>query len=173
MYSKILVAIEDPAADRQPYRQAVDLAAKTGGSLMLLHVLFPGEGNAPIPPGEELFFVPTLMPDDAALERYQQAWKDYTEENLRRLEVLGQVATEQGIQTEWSQNYGSPGKTICQVAHGWGASLIVVGRRQQSALSELFMGSVSNYVLHHAPCSVLVAKEPGELAATPHQPSTT
>jgi len=33
--------------------------------------------------------------------------------------------------------------------------LVVVGRRGHSGLSELFLGSVSNYVLHRAPCSVL------------------
>ncbi len=36
-----------------------------------------------------------------------------------------------------------------------GADLIVVGRRGRSGLSELILGSASNYVLHHAPCSVL------------------
>jgi nucleotide-binding universal stress UspA family protein len=33
-----------------------------------------------------------------------------------------------------------------------------MGRRGRTGLSELFLGSVSNYVTHHAPCSVLTLK---------------
>ena len=92
MYQKILIAIEDPSADHSPYRQGIDLAEKLGASVMLLHVLFPGEGNAPMPPGDDLFFVPAFMPDEALLLRYQTAWQEYIDSNLERLKVLdGQV----------------------------------------------------------------------------------
>jgi nucleotide-binding universal stress UspA family protein len=47
---------------------------------------------------------------------------------------------------------------ICQVAKDWGAELIMVGRRGNSGLSELILGSVSNYVVHHAHCSVLIVQ---------------
>jgi nucleotide-binding universal stress UspA family protein len=40
----------------------------------------------------------------------------------------------------------------------WHADLIVMGRRGVSGMHELFLGSVSNYVTHHAPCSVLVVQ---------------
>ena len=161
MYQKILIAIEDPSADHSPYRQGIDLAEKLGASVMLLHVLFPGEGNAPMPPGDDLFFVPAFMPDEALLLRYQTAWQEYIDSNLERLKVLGELAMERKIPTEWSQNSGSPGKVICQLARTWGADLVVVGHRHQSAISEMFMGSVSNYVMHHAPCAVLVAQVEG------------
>ncbi len=39
-----------------------------------------------------------------------------------------------------------------------GADLIVLGRRGRTGLAEALLGSVSNYVLHHAPCSVLVVQ---------------
>lgn len=158
MYQKILIAIEDPSVDHCPYRQGIALAEKLGASVMLLHVLFPGEGNAPMPPGDDLFFVPAFMPDEALLLRYQTAWQEYIDGNLERLRILGELAMERNIPTEWSQNSGSPGKVICQLARTWGADLVVVGHRHQSAISEMFMGSVSNYVMHHAPCAVLVAQ---------------
>ncbi|MGF1516635.1 MAG: universal stress protein, partial [Nodosilinea sp.] len=50
----------------------------------------------------------------------------------------------------------SPGRVICTLAKTWAADLIVVGSHRRKGLSELFLGSVSNYVMHHAPCSVLV-----------------
>ncbi|NEO65320.1 MAG: universal stress protein, partial [Moorea sp. SIO4G2] len=36
--------------------------------------------------------------------------------------------------------------------------LIVLGRRGLGGLKEMVLGSVSNYVVHHAPCSVLVVQ---------------
>lgn len=164
MYHKILIAIEDPSVDHAPFRQGIDLAEKLGASVMLLHVLFPGEGNAPMPPGDDLFFVPAFLPDDALLQRYHEAWQSYIDQNLQQLKILADVAAERQIPAEWSQNHGSPGKVICQLAHTWEADLVVVGHRRQSTLSELFMGSVSNYVLHHCPCAVLVTQEVSEEA---------
>ncbi|MFN9434459.1 MAG: universal stress protein [Planctomycetota bacterium] len=38
------------------------------------------------------------------------------------------------------------------------SSLIVVGDKGRSAISRFLIGSVSRFVLHHAPCSVLVLK---------------
>lgn len=45
--------------------------------------------------------------------------------------------------------------TICKLAKSWEADLIVVGHQGMSPLQELARGSVSNYVMHYAPCSVL------------------
>jgi nucleotide-binding universal stress UspA family protein len=53
---------------------------------------------------------------------------------------------------------GEPGQEICLVAKDWGADLIVIGRHARGGLSELLLGSVSNHVIHHADCSVLVVK---------------
>jgi phage terminase large subunit GpA-like protein len=36
----------------------------------------------------------------------------------------------------------------------------MVGHRGRTGLSEFLLGSVSNYVMHHAPCSVLVVNNP-------------
>ncbi len=56
------------------------------------------------------------------------------------------------------QNLGDPGRIICEIARDCDADLIVMGRGNHSGLNEFFLGSVSNYVLHHAPCSVLAVQ---------------
>ncbi|NEO28803.1 MAG: universal stress protein, partial [Kamptonema sp. SIO4C4] len=35
---------------------------------------------------------------------------------------------------------------------------VIIGRRGRVGLSEILLGSVSNYVLHHAPCAVMVVQ---------------
>jgi nucleotide-binding universal stress UspA family protein len=40
------------------------------------------------------------------------------------------------------------------------AQMVVVGARGRSALSRYFLGSVSEGLVHHAPCSILVVRPP-------------
>ena len=53
---------------------------------------------------------------------------------------------------------GDPKSMIADYAKEWGADLIVVGSCDKSRLEEFFVGSVSQSVVTHASCSVLVAK---------------
>jgi nucleotide-binding universal stress UspA family protein len=41
------------------------------------------------------------------------------------------------------------------------ADLVVVGSRGLGAVRRLLLGSVSEKVLQHAPCSVMIVKDPG------------
>jgi nucleotide-binding universal stress UspA family protein len=41
-----------------------------------------------------------------------------------------------------------------------GATLLVVGFRGHGGLSEALLGSVSQHVLHHAPCPVVIVRDP-------------
>jgi nucleotide-binding universal stress UspA family protein len=58
---------------------------------------------------------------------------------------------------------GDPKTTIVDHAKEWGADLIVVGSSEKSRIEKLILGSVSESVIKHAPCSVLVIK-PNTLA---------
>jgi nucleotide-binding universal stress UspA family protein len=53
---------------------------------------------------------------------------------------------------------GAPARVIVDEAKDWNADLIVVGSHGRSFWGRLTLGSVSDAVLHHAPCSVLVAR---------------
>ncbi|MHC5743836.1 MAG: universal stress protein [Nostoc sp.] len=60
---------------------------------------------------------------------------------------------------ESSYQTGDPGTNICDLARSWGAGfLIVLGRRGLKGTAQTLAGSVSNHVVHHAPCSVLVVQ---------------
>ena len=51
---------------------------------------------------------------------------------------------------------GSPGRALCEAAGSVGAGLVVIGSRGRTGLKAL--GSVSEHVAHHAPCSVLIVR---------------
>jgi nucleotide-binding universal stress UspA family protein len=53
---------------------------------------------------------------------------------------------------------GSPESAIVERAEETGADLIVVGSHGYRAWERLLIGSVSDSVVHHAPCSVLVVR---------------
>lgn len=54
---------------------------------------------------------------------------------------------------------GSPESRIVITAEEFGADLIVVGSHGYNTWERLLLGSVSDSVVHHAPCSVLVVRD--------------
>jgi nucleotide-binding universal stress UspA family protein len=53
---------------------------------------------------------------------------------------------------------GSPSQEILTAANEPGVDLVVVGARGLGPIKRLVLGSVSERVVHHAPCAVLVVK---------------
>lgn len=53
---------------------------------------------------------------------------------------------------------GSPGNKIVESANRMKADLIVVGSHGYNRPERMLLGSVSDSVVHHAPCSVLVVR---------------
>lgn len=54
---------------------------------------------------------------------------------------------------------GFPERTLIKIANEWQADLIVVGSHGRGFWDRLTLGSVSDAVVHHAPCSVLVVRQ--------------
>lgn len=53
---------------------------------------------------------------------------------------------------------GDPGAMICRVAADVGASAVILGSRGRGGLRRAFLGSVSDYVVRNAPCTVVVSR---------------
>lgn len=53
---------------------------------------------------------------------------------------------------------GSPAQQIVRQAEAWEADLVVVGSHGYGLLERVFLGSVSDHVANHAPCSVLIVR---------------
>jgi nucleotide-binding universal stress UspA family protein len=63
-----------------------------------------------------------------------------------------------GLAADGTSKQGVAKELIVAHANQWGADLIVVGSCQKSRVEKFILGSVSEYVVKHAPCSVLVLK---------------
>ncbi len=64
---------------------------------------------------------------------------------------------------------GYIGETIVEEAEKTGAELVVLGARGHSAVGRILLGSTSDFVATHAPCSVFVVRPTG-LRDTPDRP---
>ncbi|WP_019503510.1 universal stress protein [Pleurocapsa sp. PCC 7319] len=154
MINRILVAVDRSERNKSVFNSAVALAKTTGSTLMLLHVLSDEEAGYPMLP--TYAYYPIV--DDRNYEMYHEKLEEYKQWGIDFLQQLTQQATEEGVATEYTQLTGNPGRTICELADTWEADLILVGSRGLKGIKEMFLGSVSNYVTHHAPCSVLIVR---------------
>ena len=159
MFKKILVALDMSAMAEDVFARALSIAKNDGAELLLLHVISSEEDNSPLPlPPEIVEFYPAAG-NELTLETWQKQWENYIQEGLRLLKQHTQEAIAADVQAEYTQTQGSPARIICQLARDRQVDLIVIGRRGRTGLSEMLLGSVSNYVLHHAPCSVLTVQK--------------
>jgi nucleotide-binding universal stress UspA family protein len=152
---KILIATGDSPESVEVFKSGLTLAEKYGAQISILHVLNLFQN------GFEAVSNPFMggsypMMNDLVIQQYQKELQDREQQGIARLESYAREATARNIKAEIYQNIGDAGRTICETAKNYAADVIVMGRNQKSMLSEIFLGSTSNYVLHHAPCSVLV-----------------
>ena len=115
-------------------RLAAGVAAATGAELRLQHV------------------VPVFRGDNA----------DWTlnedEPSPPELEPAVSAARELGVEPVREMAMGRPEHALVETARRGGVDLMVVGHRGLSGVARVLLGSVSEHVAVHAPCSVLVAR---------------
>jgi len=95
---------------------------------------------------------PVLTADEQAT-----MWQDELSEANAKLEHTSNVLTDRAV--ERVVETGDAATVICQVAERLDVDVIVVGSHGRTGLSRLFLGSVSEHVVRHAPCPVLVIRD--------------
>ncbi|MBV5260038.1 universal stress protein [Synechococcus moorigangaii CMS01] len=157
---KILVALDYRTKDDPSiFAQALNFATKFQAELSIFHCVQPQPVAVP-----EIGALAAYggMIDATAIALQEEQFQRHIGSVDHWLQGLAQEARRQGISTTITQQIGDPSQSICAIAKLWHADLIILGRRGLTGLGEVFLGSVSSYVLHHAPCSVLVVQHPPE-----------
>lgn len=76
-------------------------------------------------------------------------------ESAAELEALNDVLE---IDAQPLVELGEPGPTICRIAGQLEADVVVLGSHGHGWLQRVLLGSVSRYVIDHAPCPVFVVR---------------
>jgi nucleotide-binding universal stress UspA family protein len=137
-WEKILVATDGSASSRTAAARALELAETYGSQLLVISVQdFPAgiRGVAPKARSELLKICETQVAEMVKLAE------------ARHLKSQGFVPE------------GVAYQAITDLAREYGVNLIVMGSRGHTALPRLLMGRVTERVIGHAPCPVLVVKE--------------
>ena len=71
---------------------------------------------------------------------------------------VGRAVEELGVAYRTRLEIGHPATEIVRVAEEDGCDLIVLGSRGLSDIKAFLLGSVADYVVHHAHCPVLIVK---------------
>lgn len=145
--SKILAPLDFSATAGSAVRTARGIAAESGASLVLLHVI-----EEVIVPDFYYPIVPSLVLDGPELQRE-------SENALRR---LYDEAGGPDVEVELVVRNGRAATDIARYAEEIGADLIVMPTHGLSGVDRLLLGSTTDKVLRRAPCPVLVL--PAEVA---------
>ncbi len=157
-FHKILVAIDNSSLSSPVFTAALELAQSNQATLKLLHCIIPETIGPSTAPTVLDVSMPSMMLGND-YQTQQIVIEQRIEEGQALLKHYAQEAMNRGILTQSEYQVGDAGHQLCAVAQDWDADLVVVGRRGRSGLAEAFLGSVSNYVVHHAHCSVLVIQD--------------
>lgn len=110
-----------------------------------------------------LHVIATFVPPAAALLDSGGSVEGVREEVASGFQKLVERVAERlrahGLTAETAIRDGDPGKVIVSDAKEWGADLIVMGSHGYGRLVRALLGSVAQYVVDHAPCSVEIVHE--------------
>jgi len=134
---RILVPVDFSNSSRIALQYAAAFAREFSAQLTLLHVT-------------------ETTPYERAMPEFRREIHD---EAQARLRTLAREQAEGGVTPQCVVRTGRPWQQIVREAGGGGADVVVVGTHGRTGLKHVFLGSVAEQVVRHAPCPVLVARE--------------
>jgi nucleotide-binding universal stress UspA family protein len=142
---RLLLATDLSEASEAATDEAFELAKRLEASLLVVSVIDPGS---------------LLLPGGRFRARVDQV--------RERREVQAQALVErgrtEGVEVSFLVWTGDPGDMIVEAAEAEHVDMVVVGSHGRGAVGRLFLGSVSEHVVRHATCPVLVVRPREPLA---------
>ncbi|XP_031569609.1 uncharacterized protein LOC116304093 [Actinia tenebrosa] len=97
---------------------------------------------------------------------YYEEWSTLVqkadEEAKQLLESIGRRCQQKKLKFKLFKENGKAGEVICKFAHDEKANMIVMGSRGLGTIRRTFLGSVSDYCVHHAHIPIAVIPPPPE-----------
>ncbi|HEU0245438.1 MAG TPA: universal stress protein [Candidatus Limnocylindrales bacterium] len=137
--TRLLLATDLSDASASATDEAFELAGRLGASLLVVSVIDPGA---------------LLLPGGRFRARIDQV----RERREQLAQALVERGREEGVDVSFLVWSGDPGDMIVEAAQSERADMVLVGSHGRGAVGRFFLGSVSEHVVRHAPCPVLVVR---------------
>jgi nucleotide-binding universal stress UspA family protein len=149
--TKILLATDGSREAELAATTAADLAKSTGSEL---HVLYVGEAVNPYAEGVGLAGAEAAPPrfDAEHKGEFERQARDVLDAEAERVRAAG------GAVAQAHLSMGKVDHEVVTLAQEMGAGLIVLGSRGWGGIRRALMGSVSDSVVRHAHCPVMVVR---------------
>ncbi len=142
---KILVPCDFSDSSVQAFKFAVDLATKSRGEIMLLHII-------ELPVMHDTILMPTLNFEEAYL-------KDMKEDANKNFSKMKTKWAKDGPKVSTMVEYGPTSLTILRTAEEKKADLIVMGTKGSSGLKEFMVGSNTEKIVRKSAVPVIAVKK--------------
>jgi nucleotide-binding universal stress UspA family protein len=143
--TKILLATDGSEEAGLAARTAGDIAEKTTSELHVVHVAHL------LPMSSEASYMASRLYREA-YEGLKQEAQELLDEQVRKIEAAGSSVAQAHLRI------GEPDEEIVALGDEISAGLIVMGSRGLGGIRRALMGSVSDSVVRHAHCPVLVVR---------------
>ena len=141
MFSRILVPVDGSDNSYRALDAALLLSEKLGAEITSVHVI----EDIPV----------SYVVSEKLLKEIVDAYK---RENQLILSKCSEIAIKKGLVIKTKLLQGNPGSTILDYCEKEKYDIIIMGSRGMGKFKELVLGSVSNKVLHHSSCPVMIIR---------------
>jgi nucleotide-binding universal stress UspA family protein len=155
LFHKILVPLDGSEHSLKALERATEIAKKFSGKITLIHVYSVSIQPIMLPEPTTLGSPSIPILTGAEVSRIAEAAREFGNRILRDGEE--KVKTEK-VQVEKKLVEGHAVEEIVRAATEGNFDLIVIGARGISRIREILLGSVTDGVIHHVHCPVLVVK---------------
>ena len=153
MYQRILVPFDGSATSTCGLDEAIKLAALTGASLRILHLV-----------------------DDLLYATGFETYAAYVNDVIPLMREVGERILQDGrlraekagvpVETQLVEGFATRlADVVADQADAWHADLIVIGTHGRRGVSRLVLGSDAEHVMRTAPVPVLLVRSKGSIAA--------
>ncbi|TVU33813.1 hypothetical protein EJB05_15622 [Eragrostis curvula] len=155
---KVMVAVDESECSRYALEWALRNLAPTMATPLLLLTVQP---HVPVGYVSAASFGAPLGTVPVAPELIKSMQDQQRQLTQALLDKAKGICAKHGVAVETIVEVGDAKEVVCEVAEKKKVDLLVLGSHSRGPIERLFLGSVSNYCVHHCKCPVLVVKKQG------------